>query len=250
VLDAVHAMKPSLILHAAAFTAVDACEDDSDLAFRVNALGTRNVCEAAEQVGARVVYFSTDHVFDGKKTGAYDEFDTPTPVSVYGRSKHWGELFVLRSGPAHVVVRTSRLFGGTGRSYPITCLAEAKKLPAGEPYLAVSDQVAVPTFIPDLATRVCDIAERGGGGIYHVTSSGPPCSWDELARRAFAAAGVDREVRGIAGDERPLPAYRSKNGVLANRVLALEGIEPLPSWQDALERHVTAHVKAKGVGKS
>lgn len=235
---AVDRLKPRAIFHAAAWTAVDACEDDPDVAYRVNALGTRNLCEAADRVGSRVVFVSTDHVFSGNKPTPYDEFDDPDPINVYGRSKLWGERYVRALGPSHVVVRTSRLFGGSSRNYVIPSLERARALPKGEPFISVSDQIATPTFAPDLAVAMVDIAERGGGGIYHMTSAGEPCSWAELAKRTFAAAGLAVAVRALPSEERPRRAQRPANGVLANRVSSMEGVPPLPSWTEALERYV------------
>ncbi len=153
VLEAVKGHGPAVIFHAAALTSVEDCEEDPDLAYRINALGTRNVCEAAERAGARVIYVSTDHVFAGTKTEPYDEFDDPDPKNVYGRSKLWGERSVLRLGPRHVVVRSSRLFGGAGRNYVIATLEKVRELPPGEPFVAVSDQLAVPTFAPESTRR-------------------------------------------------------------------------------------------------
>lgn len=238
VLEAVGLHGPSVIFHAAALTAVDDCEEDPDLAYRINALGTRNVCEAAELAGARVIYVSTDHVFAGSKAEPYDEFDDPDPKNVYGRSKLWGERYVLRLGPSHCVVRSSRLFGGAGRNYVTATLEKARELAPGQPFVAVSDQRAVPTFAPDLAQRVCDMAERGAGGIYHLTSSGPACSWAELAEKTLAAGGLSVRVQAIRGEERPRRAIRPANGVLLNRVSTLEGLEPLPPWPERLASYV------------
>jgi dTDP-4-dehydrorhamnose reductase len=246
---AIERHRPRAIFHAAAWTAVDACEDDPDVAYRVNALGTRNVCEAAAIVGSRVIYISTDHVFSGEKASPYDEFDDPAPRNVYGRSKLWGERYVLALGPSHAVVRTSRLFGSAGRNYVISSLEKARTLAAGEPFVAVSDQLATPTYAPDLAAACVDLAERAGGGIYHLTSGGPPCSWAELATRTFEAAGLRVPVRAIHSPERPRRAARPANGVLANRVATLEGLPPLPSWTDALVRYVASlatRANAKG----
>ena len=238
VLDAVKEHGPTVIFHAAALTSVEDCEEDPDLAYRINALGTRNVCEAAERASSRVIYLSTDHVFPGTKSGPYDEFDDPDPKNVYGRSKLWGERYVQRLGPRHAIVRSSRLFGGATRNYVIATLEKVRSLPPGEPFLAVSDQLAVPTFAPDLAESVVDIAERGAGGVYHLTSSGPACSWTELAERSIALAGLATRVKAIKGAERPRKAERPANGVLLNRVPALEGLEPLPPWPQRLESYV------------
>ncbi len=244
VLDAFREHEPEVVFHAAALTAVDDCEEDPDLAYRINALGTRNVCEAAQRTGARIIYISTDHVFPGTKTEPYDEFDDPDPKNVYGRSKLWGERSVLRLGPRHAIIRSSRLFGGAGRNYVISTLEKARAA-ISEPFLAVNDQLAVPTYVPDLAQRVCDVAETGGGGVYHITSSGPPCSWAELAERAIKCAGLEVRVRAISSDERPRRAARPRNGVLLNRVPNLEGLEPLPGWPERLEEYVRGLAVAK-----
>ncbi|MBI3725634.1 dTDP-4-dehydrorhamnose reductase [bacterium] len=238
VLEAMERVRPKTIVHAAAWTAVDACEDDPDTAYRINTLGTRNVCEAADAISARVVFVSTDHVFSGERTEPYDEFQEPDPRSVYGRSKLWGERFVQRLGPRHVIVRTSRLFGGAARNYVVSVLERARALAPGEPFVAVSDQLAIPTFVPELASTVAEITEKAGGGIYHLTSSGKPCSWAELARRTIALAGLAVPVREIFSRESPRLAHRPPFGVLMSRVAVLEGIAPLSPWEEALAGYV------------
>jgi dTDP-4-dehydrorhamnose reductase len=245
VLEAVSRLEPELVFHTAAWTSVDGCEEDPDTAYRVNSLGTRNVCEAAQEVGARVIFVSTDHVFSGEKKSPYDEFDEPDPRSIYGRSKLWGERSVLSLGPRNVIVRTSRLFGGTGRNYVRSTLETVRAQKPGETYDAVSDQIAIPTYVPDLAEKICEVATHGGGGIYHLTSSGAPCSWAELARAALGFAGSPVKVREIKTAERPLPAPRPANGVLMSRVLVSEGIAPLPGWQSSLEAYVRSLAPSK-----
>lgn len=240
VLDAVMRVRPETIFHTAAMTAVDGCEEDPDAAYRVNALGTRNVCEAAERAGARVVYLSTDHVFAGDRAEPYDEFDETGPRSVYGRSKLAGERFVLRLGPSHMVVRTSRLFGGRGSNFVRLTIERARATAPGDPLEAVTDQLAIPTYVPDLAEKIIELVQIAGGGVYHVTSAGPAVSWFELAGRSLEAAGLEKRVRlvPVTTADRPRPAARPRNGVLLGRVAAIEGVAPARSWTEALASYV------------
>ena len=247
VLNAVARERPDTIFHCAAMTAVDACEQDPDAAYRVNAIGTRNICEAAQRNGARVVLISTDYVFSGEKALPYDEFDEPSPRSIYGRSKLAAERFVQSLGPTHAIVRTSRIFGGPGKNFVRSIVEKAKASP-GSTIEAVTDQLAVPTYAPDLAWKLIEVAEMGGGGIYHVTSGGPAVSWYELAEKTLDVAGLRQRVHLVRGTtaERPRPAPRPKNGALLGRVAALEGISPLRSWHEALAEYVRSLEPAAG----
>jgi dTDP-4-dehydrorhamnose reductase len=225
---------PDAIVHAAAWTDVDGCEADPDLAFRVNALGTRNVVEAARLVGARVCYVSTDYVFDGTASRPYTEWDTPNPLSVYGRSKLGGEREMR---PEDTVVRTSWLCGRYGSNFVRTVLGRAAE---GRELRVVDDQHGCLTLAADLAAMILRLVVERRPGIHHVTNPGPT-TWYELAREAVALAGLDvdqvRPVRTAEMDP-PRPAPRPAYGVLDNAALRLGGIPLLPPRADALERLV------------
>jgi dTDP-4-dehydrorhamnose reductase len=237
VLQAVSALRPAVIVHAAAWTAVDACEGDPDRAYRVNALGTRHIAEGARLAGAHVVYVSTDYVFDGRAEEPYREWDDPNPRSVYGRSKLGGEreLFALLPGAA--IVRTSWVFSVHGANMVKTIL----RLSAERNDLAfVHDQQGCPTSTEDLAGMILVLAAGRLPGLFHVTNQGAT-TWYEFARAVVAAAGRDPSmVRPIATSElRPTrPAPRPANSVLDNAALRLAGVPLLPDHHDPLERAV------------
>lgn len=229
-------VRPDVVVHGAAWTAVDACEGDPDRAFAVNALATRHVVEAADRVGAHVVYISTDYVFDGTCTRPYREWDRPAPMSVYGQSKLGGELEV---GQRHTIVRTAWVSGAHGANMTKTVLRLA-----GQPGALrfVDDQRGSPTFTADLAVAVARLAIDRRPGRFHLTNSGAT-TWFGFARAVLAVAGDDanRVVPiGTADLDPPRPAPRPSNSVLDNVAWRLSGLPPLPTWEDGLQRLVTA----------
>jgi dTDP-4-dehydrorhamnose reductase len=230
------AVRPDVVIHTAAWTAVDACEEDPDRAFATNTLGTRYVAEAARRHGAHVVYISTDYVFDGTSTRPYVEWDIPRPLSVYGRSKLGGEQ-ELDAGST--VVRTSWVCGAHGSNMVGTIL----RLAATEgPLRFVDDQRGSPTFTADLAGTVSLLATERLPGVFHVTNQGV-ASWFEFAMAVLAAAGHDPgrvEPIATADLDPPRPAPRPANSVLDNAALRLAGRALLPDWHDALDRLVPA----------
>jgi len=233
---AIEGARPDVVVHAAAWTAVDACESDPDRAFAVNASGTRHVVEAASRVGAHVLYVSTDYVFDGRLDRPYVEWDAPNPESVYGRSKLGGER-ELR--PSDCVVRTSWVCGTRGSNMVRTVLRLAAS--PGRLHF-VDDQHGCPTFTADLAGAVAVLATDRRPGVFHVTNAGPT-TWFDFARRVLAVAGEDPgRVSPIATAQLdpPRPAPRPANSVLDNAALRHAGLAPLPPWDAALERLVAA----------
>jgi len=221
---------PDVIIHAAAWTAVDACESDPDRAMAVNGVGTVNVVRAARAVGARVVYVSTDYVFDGTKAGPYVEDDEPNPVSAYGRSKLAGELAL---GEGDVAVRISWVCGASGSNMVRTIL----RLIATTPELSfVNDQIGSPTITFDVAPLIVRLASENRTGTWHATNQGA-VSWWQFARDVVECAGEDPDrVRPIAtGDLVPArPARRPANSVLENRALQRAGIPLLPDYRESL----------------
>jgi dTDP-4-dehydrorhamnose reductase len=237
VLQVVDAVAPDIIVHAGAWTAVDACEGDPDRAYRVNALGTRHVAEAARLVCAHVVYVSTDYVFDGSSPDPYREWDATNPMSVYGRSKLGGERELTSLLPGATIVRTSWVCGANGGNMVKTVL----RLATERPELAfVDDQHGCPTFTEDLAAMIVRLAVSRLPGLFHVTNHGPT-TWYQFARDVIAAAGWDPAiVRPISTAELvpPRPAPRPANSVLDNAALRLQGITVLPDHHEPLERLV------------
>lgn len=237
---AIEAFRPELVLHGGAYTAVDACEADIGTAFAVNALGTRNVAEAASGAGAHLVYVSTDYVFDGTSDRPYDEWDAPAPRSVYGRSKLGGELEVRAvGGPAATIVRTAWVNGAHGANMAKTVLRLAEGSPDG-PLRFVDDQQGCPTFTADLARAIVRLALDRRPGTFHVTNQGET-TWYGFARAVLAAAGLDPDVVEpitTADLDPPRPAPRPANSRLDNAALRLSGLPLLPAWPDGLERLV------------
>lgn len=234
VLQAITTSRPDLVVHAGAWTDVDGCETDPDRAFAVNALGTRWVVEGARIAGARVLYVSTDYVFDGHAHRPYLEWDPPNPLSAYGRSKLGGERELH---PGDTVVRTSWVCSDRGRNFVLTMLRLAAERDTVE---VVNDQHGCPTFTVDLAAAIRALAAMRAPGVFHVTNQGAT-TWFEFARAIFAAAGHDPErVRPIATAElRPArPAPRPAYSVLDNAALRLAGLPLLPDWRETLERVV------------
>ncbi len=234
VLEAVLAIRPDVVVHAAAWTAVDACEGDPDRAFAVNALGTRHVAEAARMVDAHVVYLSTDYVFDGFSARPYVEWDEPHPLSVYGGSKLGGER---ECPPGATIVRTSWVCGASGTNMVKTALRLAK---GDGPLRFVDDQYGSPTFTADLAAAVVTLGLDRRPGTYHVTNAGST-TWFGFVRAVLEAAGHDAarvEAISTAELDPPRAAARPANSVLDNSALRLGGLPLLPDWHDGLARLV------------
>jgi dTDP-4-dehydrorhamnose reductase len=237
VLQAITSMAPDAIVHAGAWTVVDACEGDPDRAFRVNALGTRHVAEGARRVGAWLCHLSTDYVFDGAKPEPYVEWDIPNPVSVYGWSKLGGEQEVARAGGDATIVRTSWVCGLHGHNMVKTILRLADE---HEKLAFVDDQRGQPSFADDLAQMIRRLVVERRPGLFHVTNQGA-VSWFEFARSVLDAAGLDAGgVRPIATADLdpPRPAPRPANSVLDNAALRLSGLPLLPHYREPLERLV------------
>jgi dTDP-4-dehydrorhamnose reductase len=231
----VEAIRPDVIVHCAAWTAVDGCEADPDRAFATNALGTRHLAEAARRHRAHLVYISTDYVFDGRSARPYLEWDVPHPQSVYGRSKLGGEQELDASA---TIIRTSWVSGAHGANMVRTVLG----LATGDgPLRFVDDQRGCPSFTADLAGTVALLATERLPGVFHVTNQGV-ASWFEFAGAVLAAGGHDLsrlEPIRTADLDPPRPAPRPANSVLDNAALRLTGIPLLPDWHDALSRLVS-----------
>jgi dTDP-4-dehydrorhamnose reductase len=229
VLGTVGTLEPDVIMHLAAFTAVDACESQQDTAFAVNALGTRHVAEAARLTAAHLCYVSTDYVFDGTSPLPYTEWDRPNPLSVYGRSKLAGEQ---EAGPHSTIVRTSWVCGRYGANIVKTIL---RLLEGSDPLRFVDDQRGSPTVAGDLASTLVELALSRRAGVFHVTNQGVT-SWYELARSVAGWAGHDpARVEPMATDPLARPAVRPQNSALDNAALRLSGLALLPPWQESVQ---------------
>lgn len=234
VYQAITVTEPDAVLHAGAWTAVDACESDPDRAFLTNALATEWVADASRRVGAHLVTVSTDYVFDGEKAAPYLEWDRPNPQSVYGRSKWAGEHAVAAHAPGSTIVRTAWVCGAEGNNMVKTVLGLVDR-----PELAfVDDQRGCPSFTADLAPMIRRLAAERRAGIHHVTNQGDT-TWYGFVRDILELVGADPEkVRPIATVDLdpPRPAPRPANSVLDNAALRLGGVPLLPHYRESLER--------------
>jgi dTDP-4-dehydrorhamnose reductase len=226
------------VIHLAAMTHVDDCEVEPERAWVVNAEGTRHVAEAAQERNERVIYLSTDYVFDGRKQGEYLEDDMPRPINVYGRTKLEGESHV-RTVPGAAILRTSWVIG-EGRNFVRTIVSAARQ---GKQLRVVDDQRGRPSFADDLARAIVHVLEQGIEGLINVAGDEEPCTWADLAELALRDAGLDTEVERIDTETYESTAGRVVAPRPTNSVLALErarrlGI-PLKSWRASLKGYVS-----------
>ena len=232
VFSAIDAIRPDLVVNAAAYTKVDACERDGAEAWRVNAAGPWFLARATAEHHAALVHISTDYVFDGTAESAYTELDPTAPLSVYGRTKAAGERMVRKALDEHYIVRTSWLQGGSGESFVRTMLRLARE--RGQ-ISVVDDQRASPSFTWDIARAIADLVETGVYGTYHRTNTGE-CTWFELAAATLELGRVPATLRPITTEAYNAPAPRPRYSVLDNRKALRLGLPRLPHWHDGLER--------------
>lgn len=226
--------QPDLVVHAAAYTDVDGCETEPERAFRVNAVGTQNVALGAQAAGAAMLHISTNEVFDGTRRDLYREWDTVNPMSVYARSKAAGERIVTELLPRHYIVRIAWLFGPGGNNFVTKILAGAAR--HGSLRVA-ADEFGNPTYAPDLAAALAQLAETGHYGTYHLTNTGF-CSRYEFAQHILKLAGRDgAQVTPILSADWPRPSRPPLHAVLANTAGAALGLTLRP-WQDALAEYM------------
>ena len=225
--------KPEVIFHCAAWTAVDKAEDDIDACYDVNVNGTKYIAEAAKNIDAKVVYCSTDYVFDGTKEGLYETNDKVNPKSVYGLTKYQGEEEVRKNVLKHFVVRISWVFGINGNNFVKTMLRLAE---SRNELSVVCDQFGSPTYTVDLAKLLVEMSETEKYGTYHANNEGY-CNWAEFAEYIFKVNNKEVLVKHITSEEYPQKAYRPRNSKLSKKSLDDNGFDRLPTWQDAVERY-------------
>lgn len=233
--QAISELKPDAIIHAAAYTKVDQAESDVDQAYAVNAYGTRNIAVAAEKIGAKLCYISTDYVFDGNGQSPYHEYDETKPLSVYGHSKYVGEEMVKTLSTKYFIVRTAWVYGKNGGNFVKTMLKLAEeKRELG----VVHDQVGSPTYTVDLAKFLAELIQTERYGVYHGTNGGS-CSWYEFAQAIFEEAGMNVKVNQLTTAEFPRPAKRPSYSVLGNMALRVNGFTEMRPWREALKSFLT-----------
>ncbi len=232
-------VSPDAVVHCAAWTAVDAAEDEENIekVKAVNVTGTRNIATVCKALNCKMIYISTDYVFDGQGETPWDADCTDyAPLNVYGQTKLDGELAVKELLTKYFIVRIAWVFGLNGNNFIKTMLNIGKKY---DTLRVVSDQIGTPTYTPDLARLLVDMAETEKYGCYHATNEGGYISWYDFACEIFKQAGYDTQVTPVTTEEYGLSkAKRPFNSRLDKGKLAKEGFTPLPEWKDALERYL------------
>lgn len=231
-------LKPDVVFNCAAWTDVDGCESDLERAERVNAVGPQILAAACSDLDALLITISTDYVFDGAKDGFYTQRDQPNPISVYGRFKLAGERLAQSAYGRTIVIRSGYIFGSGGTNFLSTVLERARRR---ERLKAISDMTGTPTYAPDLAVRLRELAELDLPGIYHVVNAGDGVSFEAFARTALKMGGVDASLLAsttLAELKRPAP--RPRNSRLRCLLSKAIGLAPLRDWQAALEDFVTS----------
>ncbi len=225
--------KADAVIHCAAYTAVDAAEDDVERCRRINGEGTRNVAAACRDAGVKMMYISTDYVFDGEGPRPWEPDDERNPLNVYGLTKCEGELAVEELLDQYFTVRIAWVFGVAGKNFIKTMLRLGKERGAVS---VVDDQVGSPTYTYDLARLLVDMIQTDKYGRYHATNEGL-CSWYEFAKEIFHQAGMDDvKVTPVSSDQFPAKAKRPANSRMSKAKLTENGFELMPTWQDALGR--------------
>lgn len=223
------------VIHCAAYTAVDAAEDNVEICRRVNAEGTENIAKVCKKRDLKMIYISTDYVFDGEGERPWEPDDERHPLNVYGQTKYEGELAVEKYLEKYFIVRIAWVFGVNGKNFIKTML---KLSETHEELNVVDDQVGSPTYTYDLAVLLVDMVESDKYGRYHATNEGL-CTWYEFAKEIFRQAGVEVKVNPVTSDMFPAKAKRPKNSRMSKEKLDANGFHRLPTWQDALERYLS-----------
>lgn len=224
---------PDAVIHCAAYTAVDAAEDNEDLCRRVNADGTKNIVNVCRDLNCKLMYISTDYVFNGQGTRPWEPDDEREPLNVYGQTKYEGELAV-ETLEKYFIVRIAWVFGVNGKNFIKTMLNLGK---TRDSLTVVDDQIGSPTYTFDLARLLVDMIETDKYGRYHATNEGL-CSWYEFACEILKQAGIRIPVSPVASSQYPAKAKRPMNSRMDKSKLREMGFEPMPPWQDALHRYL------------
>jgi len=223
-------IRPDAIIHAAAYTAVDKAESEPDEAYRINALGTRNLAIAAREQAAKLCYISTDYVFDGTGTAPYNEYDNTNPQSVYGKSKRAGEILLQSLADRYFIVRTSWVYGKFGNNFVKTMLKLASER---DSVTVVEDQIGSPTYTYDLAQFLIELVQTEKYGVYHASNTGS-CSWYEFAKAIFEESGIPIRTEPCTTKQFPRPAPRPAYSVMDHSAIRQNGFKDLRPWREAL----------------
>jgi dTDP-4-dehydrorhamnose reductase len=225
---------PDVVVHCAAYTAVDKAEDERELCYNINVLGTKYVAAACKKIDAKMVYISTDYVFDGEGNQPFEVTDKPNPINYYGKTKYEGELEVQKLLYKYFIIRISWVFGSNGNNFVKTMLRLAKER---DEISVVADQIGSPTYTYDIARLINEMIKTDRHGIYHATNEGY-CSWYEFACEIFNQVGVNVKVNPVITEYYPSKAKRPKNSRLSKRAIDLNGFNKLPQYKEALSQFI------------
>ena len=231
----IKAAAPDAVIHCAAYTAVDAAEDNVDICRKVNATGTGYIAKVCKDLDIKMMYISTDYVFNGQGTRPWEPDDVREPLNIYGQTKYEGELLVEETLDKFFTVRIAWVFGVNGKNFIKTMLNLGK---TRDKLTVVADQIGSPTYTYDLARLLVDMIETDKYGRYHATNEGL-CSWYDFACEIFKQAGMNVSVEPVGSDQFPVKAKRPMNSRMNKDKLTENGFVPLPSWQDALAQYLT-----------
>ena len=231
----IKAAAPDAVIHCAAYTAVDAAEDNVDICRKVNATGTGYIAKVCKDLEIKMMYISTDYVFNGQGTRPWEPDDVREPLNIYGQTKYEGELAVEETLAKFFTVRIAWVFGVNGKNFIKTMLNLGK---TRDKLTVVADQIGSPTYTYDLARLLVDMIETDKYGRYHATNEGI-CSWYDFACEIFKQAGMNVSVEPVGSDQFPVKAKRPMNSRMSKDKLIENGFVPLPTWQDALARYLT-----------
>lgn len=237
--EKINEIKPDVVINCAAVTNVDGCETNEDLAFKVNALGPRNLAICCEEIGAKLVQVSTDYVFSGKGNKPLTEFDLTAPYSIYGKTKLLGENFVKEFSTRYYIVRTAWLYGNVGNNFVYTMMKLGKEK---ESIKVVNDQKGNPTNANDLAYHILKIIDTEEYGIYHCTGKGE-CTWYDFAKLIMELGKLNCIVTPCTTDEFPRPAKRPEYSSLDNMMLRCTIGDEMRTWEDALKSFIQKNLK-------
>ena len=222
------------VIHCAAYTAVDAAEDNAELCHKINAEGTENIAKVCKELDLKMIYISTDYVFNGEGTRPWEPDDEREPLNVYGQAKYEGELAVEKYLEKYYIVRIAWVFGVNGKNFIKTMLNLSE---THDELSVVNDQIGSPTYTYDLAKLLVDMVETDKYGRYHATNEGL-CTWYEFATEIFRQAGKKITVHPVTSEQFPSKAKRPHNSRMSKDKLEANGLDRLPTWQDALNRYL------------
>ncbi|MCH5252059.1 MAG: dTDP-4-dehydrorhamnose reductase [Lachnospiraceae bacterium] len=225
---------PEAVVHCAAYTAVDKAEDEEEICRLVNGKGTENIAKVCREQDCKLLYLSTDYVFQGEGERPWEPEDEANPLNIYGQTKYEGEQAIRRYVEKYFIVRISWVFGVNGGNFVKTMLRLGRENGAVK---VVDDQIGSPTYTRDLSVLLVDMIESEKYGIYHASNEGF-CSWYEFAREIFRLAGLSVEVTPVDTDQFPVKAKRPKNSRMSKEKIVKSGFNQLPSWENALERYL------------